>query len=101
MPKEGVNSAIQAATGDAVPEDNHPDGATDELIKDGGKVIGSTGADLLPPEIIHANIKGAEKYYKYVNICLVSIPYLLTFLFLFSLAQSSTVNINGMFSRLR
>ena len=82
LPKEFINSGIQGATGDPVPEDSHPDGATDELLKDGGRVVGSTVAEV-SPELANAGIKAAEKYYKYVNDCLVSIPYLLTFLFLF------------------
>ena len=85
FPEEFGKSIIQSGEGDPVPKESHPDGATDEVLKAGGRVTGSVGAKVLPPETVKAGIEAGKKYYKYVNNYLVSIS--LTFLFPFVFLQ--------------
>jgi len=63
LPAEFGKSAVKAATGDVIPGDDHRDGATDEVFKAAGSVVGSVSADILPPETVHAGAKAVEDYY--------------------------------------
>jgi len=62
VPAEFGKSAIQAAKGDVVFGDGHPDGATDEAFKASGSVFGSVVAAVLP-DLAHGGIEGGEHYY--------------------------------------